>query len=301
MTPPRDLALIYNPASGRGRGARSVDQLLQLLEGRRLAVRKLPTQSPGHAVALARQVAREGADLLLALGGDGTVRDVAEGLGGASLPVGLLPAGTGNDLARTLGIPQDLSTALEIALSGHPRALDVWRWNDTPFVNIAGVGVDAAVAATVNRKYRSLSGTLAYVAAFLTTFPTYQPFEIRLRGPQEEWSGKIWLAAFANGRCYGGGMKIAPTALPDDGLLEVVIVEAIPRLELLGQFPRIFSGTHLQHPRVHRLRVPSIEIETAPQQATIDGEIIGSTPARITRSEHPLRVQVPGGSASTSR
>lgn len=293
MTPPRDLALIYNPASGRGRGARFADELVQQLAGRGLQVRRLPTRAPGQAVELARQVAREGADLLLALGGDGTLRDVAEGLAGASLPVGLLPSGTGNDLARALGIPLELPAALEVALGGTPRALDVWRWNETPFVNIAGVGVDAAVGAAVNRRFRHLGGTLAYVAAFLTTFPTYQPFEVRLRSPQEEWSGKVWLAAFANGLCYGGGMKIAPTAVPDDGLLEVVVIEAIPRLELLTQFPRIFSGTHLRNPRVRLLRVTEIEVEAAPQQATIDGEIIGTTPARITRAEGCLTILVP--------
>jgi diacylglycerol kinase (ATP) len=279
--------------SGRGRGAAAIEAAAAALKARGLSPDVRPTQHPGHAVELARRAAKEGADLLLVCGGDGTVRDTAEGLDGADLPVGILPGGTGNDLARTLNLPRETGAALDTALSGRDRLLDVWRWNEVPFVNIAGIGLDAAVAGVVNRRFRRLTGTLAYVAAFVLTLPRYRPQELRLEWPDGEWSGSAWLAAFASGRSYGGGMLIAPDAVPDDGLLDVVVIEGVGKVELLRQFPKLFAGTHVKHPRVRTLRLPSVKIEAAPQEATIDGELIGAAPAAVSQAGRPFRVRVP--------
>jgi diacylglycerol kinase (ATP) len=257
----------------------------------------LRTEQPGHAVELASAAARSGMDLLLVSGGDGTVRDAVQGLveaeDGSDVPVGILPGGTGNDLIRTLGVPAVLAAALDVALAGEERALDVWRWNEAAFVNVAGVGLDAAVAGTANRKLGRMRGTPAYLAAFFLTLPGARPTEIRLEWPGGAWSGRAWLTAFGNGRCYGGGMQIAPEAVPDDGLLDLVVVEDLSKLELLRQFPRIFAGTHIRHPRVKSFRVESVRVEAPPQEATIDGELIGSTPASVTRAARRLRVRVP--------
>lgn len=290
----RQVVLIANPASGRGRGARAAAEAEDVFRKAGVRCERLETKQPGQAVELAGAVAtRHRPDLLLVAGGDGTFRDVIAGLEGSPVPIGLLPCGTGNDLARTLGIPRNISQALHTALHGTPRPLDVWYWNETAFVNVAGIGLDAAVAAAVNRRFKRLRGTPAYLAAFLTVFPSFQPFELRLRWPEGEWAGAVWLAAFANAVSYGGGMRIAPMAVPDDGCLDLVIVEAVPRVELLREFPRIFSGAHVQNPRVRVLRVEQVEVSAAPQDATLDGELIGRTPARITRAPRPVNVMVP--------
>ena len=257
----------------------------------------LETTAPGHAVELACGLPPE-LDLLLLIGGDGTTRDVVEGLRGREVPVGILPAGTGNDLIRTLGIPRDLDRALEIALRGGERRLDVWSWNGVPFVNVAGIGLDAAVAQAVNQRFKWLGGTGAYVLAFLSVFPRFQPLSLRLTWPEGAWEGGAWLAAFGNATCYGGGMRIVPDAIPDDGLLDVVIVEEVGRATLLQQFPRLFSGEHVKHPRVRRIRTPEIRVEllrpdTAFGTATIDGELIAEAPAVIQRLPYALRVRVP--------
>ena len=290
----RRLYLLGNPASGRGAGARAIESARALLAKQGLTPTVLPTRHAGHAVELAREAAVAEADLLLVLGGDGTVRDAVEGMGGAEVPVGILPGGTGNDLARTLGLPCDLPAALEIALGGRERLLDVWHWNETPFVNIAGVGLDAAVAGMVNRKFRRLRGTLAYLAAFCMTMPRFRPLKLELTWDGGGWSGRAWLAAFANARCYGGGMQIAPDAVPDDGLLDIVVIEDVPRLELLRQFPGLFKGTHVRHPRVRTFRVAGARAGAEPQDATIDGELIGSPPATLRRAANGFRVRVPG-------
>jgi diacylglycerol kinase (ATP) len=287
------VVLIGNPVSGRGRGAAALDAAAAEVRARGIDPQVLRTEGAGHAVELARGAVTRGAGLVLVSGGDGTVRDVVEGLGGSAVPLGILPGGTGNDLARALDLPRDIPAAVSAALSGEERALDVWLWNGTPFVNVAGVGLDAAVAGAVNRRFRRLRGTAAYVAALLATLPAFRPTSMSLRGPGLEWSGAAWLAALANGCCYGGGMRIAPDADPGDGLLDVIVIEDVSKPELLRQFPRIFSGGHVRHPRVRSLRGESVRIEAPEQEATIDGELIGRTPATITRAPAPVRVRVP--------
>ncbi|HEU4752469.1 MAG TPA: diacylglycerol kinase family protein [Armatimonadota bacterium] len=298
---PGRIVLVGNPASGRGRGARAIARVRALLERQGAAVEVRPTAGPEHAIALAREAAVAQVDLVLALGGDGTVRDVAEGLGANEVPLAILPNGTGNDLARTLGIPRDLDGAVEVALRGRERSIDVWQWESTPFANVAGVGLDAAVAEAVNLRFRRLRGTLAYVTAFCFVLAHFQPFEARLSWQEGEWYGRAWLLALANARSYGGGLLIAPMAEPDDGTLDVVVVRETSKLELMRQFPRLARGSHVRHPAVRLFRGDIFRVETPGARAndrpapmtTLDGELIAATPARVTRAPHRLRVRVP--------
>lgn len=256
----------------------------------------LATTREGEAEELARAAAAKDPDLILVVGGDGTVRDVVAGLTGAEGParvaLGIIPAGTGNDLCRTLRIPSRVSESLEIALNGADRPLDVWRWDGIPFVNVVGIGLDAAVAGLVNRKFRRVSGTLAYLVGLMQTLPRFSPVALEISWPGGEWTGGAWLAACANARCYGGGMLIAPHAVPDDGLLDLVVVGAVSKPELLFQLPRLFTGTLARHPRVHTFRVPSVRVGAPPQDASLDGELIGRTPASVERAAGKLLVRV---------
>ncbi len=249
--------------------------------------------APGHSEDLARTACSMGSDLVIAVGGDGTVRDVMAGLQGSRVPLGLVPAGTGNDLARTLGIPVDVERAVGIALSGRSRRLDVWLWNGVPFVNVAGVGMDAAVARVVNERFKFLTGAAAYVAGFLTVFPRYKAMRVKLNWENGAWDGSAWLVAVANGQYYGGGMKVAPAAVPDDGYLSVIVVEGIPRGQLLCQFPRLFTGTHVRHPGVRCIQVRELSISGDAHIATIDGELLASTPATIRMSAHGCVFRTP--------
>ncbi len=294
---PRRAVLIANPVSGGGSGRVLSEQAMAHLGRRQVPVALRYTESSGDAERQAREAVRDGADLILVLGGDGTIRDVAVGLGESGVPLGILPAGTGNDLIRTLRLPTSLDEALEVALNGKDRPLDLWLWNERPFLNVAGFGIDAATAEVVNTRLHALRGALAYVVGLLMTLPRYLPLPITLRwelgGETCEWSGRAWLCAFANGKCYGGGMKIAPDAEPDDGLLDVVIVEDVSKLELLQAFPSLFSGTHVKHPRVRTFRAERVEVEAPPHVVSLDGELYDGPPAVLTRASYSVNVRLP--------
>jgi diacylglycerol kinase (ATP) len=294
---PRHAVLIVNPASGGGTGRSMAESAMTLLGSEHVGVDLRYTNEPGDAETLARKAAADGADLILALGGDGTIRDVAAGIGESGVPLGILPSGTGNDLIRTLGIPRDLPRAIHVALTGENRPLDVWLWNEKPFINVAGFGIDAATAAVVNVKLFYLRGALAYLIGLFMTLPHYEPLPITLRwecaGEKSEWTGSAWLCAFANARYYGGGMLIAPEAVPDDGLLDIVIVGDVTKRELIGQLPGLFSGKHVKHPRVKLFRADRIEVEAPQHVVSLDGELYDGPPATIRRAAQPLNVRVP--------
>ncbi len=299
----RDIAILGNPVSGGGKGGAVMAMVEAAARKRGLTPILLRTERAGHAVDLAAKAGGQVPRLLVA-GGDGTLRDAVHGLlrAGAleTTTVGIIPAGTGNDFIRTLGIPRDIAAATEVALGEATRAVDLWRWNESPFINLAGVGFDAAVAGAVNRRFKRLGGTLAYVAAVLVTLPRFQPPHLHLSwGHAEgetpgEWDGKAWLAAFGNGRCYGGGMQIAPAAEPDDRLLDLTVIGNLSRLELLRQFPTLFSGAHVRHPQVSTFRVGSVRLRAAPMDATIDGELIDRAPAEIALLPERVLIHVPG-------
>lgn len=290
---PEPIALIVNPRSGRGRGERLCAAVETEIRARGDSFRTFRTEQAGHAVELARRAAA--AEVVLALGGDGTIRDVADGLqqAGFAGALGVLCGGTGNDLARTLGLPGELRASLDVALGERERSLDLWRWNRSLFLNVAGLGLDAAVASLVNRRYRNLRGPLPYVLALLTLLPRYKPQEIRLAWRDGEWNGRAWLAAFGNGRYYGGGMEIAPAAVPDDGLLDAVVIGAVPKLELIRRLPGLFKGAHARHPAVACVRADAYELQAAEQEVTIDGELIDRAPGVIRHAGSRLRVRVP--------
>lgn len=296
MTAPADasVCVLYNPVSGRGRAAAAAKEVARRVAAEGLPVTLRATEGPGHTAELARTAAREGAGRLAVAGGDGTVRDALAGLGEASIPVAIIPAGTGNDLARTLLLPRDPAGAVETLLRGREQPLDLWLWNDVLFANVAGVGLDALVADAVNRRLRRLRGTLAYLAGVATVLPTFRPPEVRLEGDDWSWSGRIMLTAVANAQYYGGGMRIAPRAEVADGLLSVVVVGAVSPLELARQMPGVFRGTHLDHPAVHCFATRHLRVEVDPSlPVTIDGELIGKLPATVTRAPYAARIMVP--------
>jgi diacylglycerol kinase (ATP) len=224
--------------------------------------------------------------LVVAVGGDGTVSEVAEALIGTENRLAVIPLGTGNDLARTLGFGTDINVATEAALNGEPWRIDAYRWScggkTGHGVNIAGCGFDAVVAERINQGYRWIRGTQAYVAAMLECLVRYQPAPVRIRVDEEEFETTAMLIAVANAQSYGGGMRVAPDAGLDDGLLDVVVVQGLPKLDFLRAFPQVFKGTHTSHPRVRVLRGARVEIEATPALPfLVDGELVGTSPVKI--------------------
>ncbi|HLK59599.1 MAG TPA: diacylglycerol kinase family protein [Chthonomonadaceae bacterium] len=296
----RRVTIILNPTSGRGQGAKRHDEVEHLLHRSIRNVfdvvswRVVETTGRGSATALAAEAAQQGVHMVVAAGGDGTVSEVLNGLVGTETRLGILPLGTGNDFARTLGIGTDLKLAVLTLFYGNPRKVDVGRVHGRYFLNVAGCGFDAVCAQRVNQGYRYLHGTAAYLAAVYQSLLSYKRSEITLTVDGETRKLKAMLCSVANAQTYGGGMRIAPDARLNDGLLDVCIVTTESKWEFLKAFPRVFRGTHVTHPDVILLRGREIRVESDPVlPVLVDGEVLGTTPADFSILPQAITVMTP--------
>jgi YegS/Rv2252/BmrU family lipid kinase len=292
--------VIVNPAAGRGRARRAWETTIRpMLRSGGLAFDEVYEDRPGAAVPLADQATRDGYEVLAAVGGDGTIHEVLNGvLGpqGARRPaLAVIPGGTGNDFARGVGIPKDMVTAARLLLDGGRRRLiDVGRVNDRYYGTISGVGFDAEVAAEVNRWPKWVAGTIVYTAGILKKLITYRCAPARITIDGDVLELPMFLIAAANTPWYAGGMFMAPHARPDDGQLEIILARDLTKVETLGVLPKVFSGDHLKHPKVsHR---PGLEIRVesdVPLAIHADGETVGRVPAVFRALPQALEVIVP--------
>lgn len=278
------VQMIVNPKAGRGRAMAAALAAETEFHAAGWQTDLAHTSAPGDATRIAREAANA-CDLLVACGGDGTLCEVLNGTQGSDTPVAFIPAGTGNDFTRTVGLPTTPREAARQIVAGQSRRLDLMRL-DTPAmfaINIIGIGFDAMVAARMNRHTRVGGGALSYLAAVMIELARLRPVRLRLRVDEETWEGPALLVAIANAQSYGGGMRIAPDACVDDGLLDVIIVEPMGRLSFLRTLPRVFKGTHLQHPAVSCRRGREIVVESdVPVPVMVDGDLKATTPLRVT-------------------
>jgi YegS/Rv2252/BmrU family lipid kinase len=241
---------------------------------------------PGHARELAQAAAREGYQRVVAIGGDGTVSEVANGLAHTPVALGIIPAGTGNDVARNLGIPSDPAAAAALASTGRARPVDLCqvttRDSTTYFVNVAGFGFDAEAAARVDRLPRLVGGTLPYIVGTLQTLWQYRSPDMRISIDGRSFDRRVFMVAVGNCSSYAGGMRIVPGARFDDGLLDVCLVKDLGRFELLRVVPKLYRGGHIGHPAVELYRCRAL---TADADARVlchaDGEPVGGSPLRF--------------------
>ncbi len=290
MTP--RLLLIVNPRSANRSTGRNWRKLRKRLQEILPPFRAVRTAGPGDAARLAARAAGR-YEVVVAVGGDGTIGEVANGLlangvGGTAL--GVLPRGTGSDLVRTLGIPRDIDKAAEMLARGDRRKIDVGRATFTDFggerssrwfVNAAEVGMGAMVCREVNRGQRRLSGQPAYWWAILTTMRHYEPAVATVvtdgSPARELLLNNAWIA---NGCDAGGGMRTAPRARLDDGLLDVVVIEQASGWRRIAQLPKLRNGTFVDMPGVEYRQVTRAEFTAeAPILVETDGDAVGTTPA----------------------
>lgn len=288
---------IVNNTAGRGRTRRVWPQMWRVLEreGRETA----ETAGPGDATRIAHEAAAAGYDRVIAVGGDGTAMETAAGLAGqANAALGIVPTGAGCDFARSAGVPTDPLKAAEFALTADPVATDLATLGDEIFLNVAGVGFDAEVAAQDqrNRVRYSSTGTIPYLRALLSVLRTYRPRPMQITADGFQIERRCLLVAVANAQYYGGGMRIAPTAQLADGYLDVLVAGDVSVVETLLLVPRLYSGGHLMHPKVQLLRCRTVEIQTEQETAVHrDGELSGHTPARFAVLPGAVQViRVPG-------
>lgn len=296
MTAPLRLGVVVNPTSGLGRGGRRGAEFVAAARRRGHEVLDLSGPDAASAVQRARQGVVDGIDALVVVGGDGMVHLGVNVVAGTDLPLGVVAAGSGNDIARITGLPtHDPAAALatvERALDRGPAgslALDAVRVGPPGYaqrdwyLGVLSCGVDAAVNARANTLTWP-RGSARYVRALLTELRTFRPYGYRLTlDDGTTWESMGTLVAIANSRQFGGGMRIAPGARMDDGLLDVLVAGPLSRAELLAVFPRVFSGGHVRHPACTVLRSRSVLVEPSPlgpppPAAYADGERLGPLP-----------------------
>jgi diacylglycerol kinase (ATP) len=298
VTVARSVVVILNPAAGRGQGARRKAELElaldQASEDQTGDWRIVETSAPGQGSKLAAAAAAGGATIVAAAGGDGTYGEVLNGIIGTGAKLGIIPLGTGNDFSRNLGIGTDIELAVQTILHGIAKPVDVGTVNGRRFINVAGCGFDAVVADRVNRGFRHLHGSAAYVAAILQCLLQFKPAMFHIVADDRAIDTQAMLCTIANSRSYGGGMLIAPDARIDDGLFDLCILAKAGRIEFLRAFPRVFKGTHTTHPKVTMLQARTVLIESdPPMPVLVDGEVIGKTPAKFTIEPSAIQVMAP--------
>ena len=319
---------IVNPVAGKAQGAKLRERALEELTRIFPESTFLYTSGPGHAIELAQSAAD--AELIVAVGGDGTVREIVCGLMSAnpdittkaqrhkaegmkpemlnqersafghssfipppsSLPsLAVIPVGSCNDLPRNVGIPRDVIEACRVAKDGRPRPIDVIRVEmsdssdaqQTYFANAAGFGFDAVVT-TEAQKAKHLRGMLLYLVAIIRTLSHLECPLVRIRAGDFSAEQRVLMVAAANGQYYGGGLKVAPEAKPDDGLIEVCIGWEMGWWSTLKKLPRFVAGTHVTLKEVKMLRGPELELEfLEPVNVELDGDVLSPQPFRRFR------------------
>lgn len=259
--------------------------------GKRLTVVRLKGHTDASAVVDAQC---KGHRAVLVAGGDGTLNRAARGLMACGLPLGVIPLGTANDFARTLKIPATLEEALNVILDGHTRTVDLGEVNGHPYFNVASVGFSAMLARELTYEAKQRWGVLGYALAAVRVLAKARPFSATLMAGGEVHQVRTLQVAVGNGAYYGGGMKVASDAAPDDGALDTYSLELSHISEFLALGPMLKTGTHELWPNVRTSRSGTVELYTrVPMPVNADGELVTHTPAVFKVREKVLKVFVP--------
>lgn len=304
-----DVAFLVNPASDNGKTGRTWPQLHHAAAAAGLDGETLFSERPGHLAELVERAVADGASLVVAVGGDGTVNEVVNGIvalheqGRPTPELAVLPRGTGRDFVRTFAIPGKVDEAVRVAREGATRPIDAGRvgfraWDGTDavayFANVASAGMSGAVAQRANTTSKALGGKASFLAATLAVFAGWKPGEMEVEVDGERRSGRLYDVIVANCRFLGGGMKMTPDADPTDGLFDVLLIGDITRRDLALTLPKVYRGTHLPHPKAELLRgrVVVVRADSA-VPVELDGEQPGTTPVRFEVVPRAIRLRVP--------
>ena len=279
------IAVILNPIADRGRAAEKAEAISQGLRARGVSFSLFRTEAPGHATELALKARKEGFSVVAAAGGDGTVNEVAQALMDTEIALGVLPIGSGNDFSRALGIPKALPQALEVLCRGTVKKVDVGKViTEDPqgrfFFNCFGAGIDGQIALDYKRM-RFLRGELGYLWAAVLEVFRFRGVQARVEAEGFSYEGRVVLLPLQNGPFAGGGFQLAPGARPDDGFLDMVVVDDLSILRRIPVLKSLRDGTYSRFSEVRRVRVKRVRIELErPLPAHLDGEIL---PEGVTR------------------
>lgn len=286
----RRIAFLTNPTAGKGRGARAAAIAVPRLRRAGIEVQELVGEDGGDAEALARRAVAEGCDALVICGGDGMVHLGVQAVAGTGVPLGVVPAGTGNDVARYLDLSRtDAAAAADVVIASRTRTLDLARSGERYFVTVLAAGFDAIVNERANRMTWP-RGQMRYNLATLAELRSLAalPYVLELDGRTERLDAT--LVAVGNGPSFGGGLRITEGAVLDDGLLDVVVIKPLGRAALVRTYPKLFRGTHTSHPAYEHHRVRSVTVAAPGIVTYADGERFGPLPLTVECAPGALEV-----------
>jgi YegS/Rv2252/BmrU family lipid kinase len=288
----KPLTLLVNPHSAGGRTLKLLPRVEAALDARRIVFRVQKTRDLEHGVEQALRAVEAG-EVPVVMGGDGLVGAIGGALAGAETPLGIVPGGRGNDLARVLGIPDDPEGAVGVIAAGHARLIDVGEANGKRFLGIASTGFDSEANRIANETRLPL-GNLVYAYGALRALLSWKPVRFTIRVDEERLRFTGYTVAAANNRAYGGGMFVAPEAELDDGELDIVTLAEVGKLRFLGNLPKVFKGTHVDEDEVRVFRASHLELSASrPLAVYADGEHLTDLPASLRVLPRALSVLAP--------
>lgn len=284
---------LVNPVAGHGYAGRAAGQAKKTLESKGVDFEMVMTERPGHAETAAREAAESGVGTIFVMGGDGTVIEAARGVMDSRTALALLPAGTGNDFRKSLGIPDHWRDAIDFALAGKPARVDAGLVNGELFVNECGTGFDVEVLEHTLFSKKFLRGIAAYMYGVLRAIASYRPVMLEVeREDGKRDRRRVTVFAVANGGYIGGGIRIAPDASPTDGLFDVVIIDELTKFKIALNLPKLLSGRVMSIPGAETFRCRLIEIRGQGIHLNIDGEIVRKQAARFEIKPKALLVRI---------
>jgi YegS/Rv2252/BmrU family lipid kinase len=291
----RPLVLLVNPSSGAGRALKLLPKVEAILDERRVPFRVVRTKSLEHGVAKALDAVAAG-ELPVVVSGDGMIGAIGGAMVGAETPLGIVPVGRGNDLARVLGIPTEPEAAIAIVLAGNTRTIDVGEANGHRFLGIASLGFDSDANRIANES--RLGGNLVYAYAALRALVAWKPARFTIAIGDERTRLEGYSVVVANNSAYGGGMYVAPDADLEDGEFDVVTIAKVGKLRFVSNLPKVFKGTHVRNDEVRVVRASRLSLSASrPFAVYADGEHLTDLPADLRVIPRALRVLVPPAAA----
>lgn len=273
------IAFIVNPIAGNGKAYKMIPKIKKIMRDFTKDYKIYVTRYPGEGCDIAKFVSKNGYDRIVAVGGDGTVHEVINGIKDTNMILGIIPLGTGNDFARFFHIPKNVKKAIQVIINGKVNIIDSALINKyITCNNVANIGIDADVALEVTKFKKYLSGIFAYLLSLFDVLFKFKPYNVNINIDGKRLKRKIMLAAFGTCSFYGGGFKILPNANPKDGLMDIIIVNSINKFKLLFLLPMAIIGRHTRFKCVETYKAKEVHIEIEREIALcIDGEVIPSS------------------------
>ncbi|MBN2899616.1 MAG: diacylglycerol kinase family lipid kinase [Clostridia bacterium] len=287
----RKILFIINPVAGKGITKEMIPEIKRNFKDDVVDIKI--TKNVGDATQIAKTYSESYSDII-SVGGDGTLTEIVDGLKDYKGKLGIIPAGTGNDFARSLNIEHSLFTCLEIIKNGKTKKCDILKVNDHRFINVASFGIDGQVIIETDKIKHKIKGTTAYVISSLKAIRKFEPYKVKLSIDGKTLEREIVLVAVGNGQYFGGGMQVTPRAKIDDGQLDVVLANKTSKINLIKLFLKLFKGEHIGDALVEHYKCLEFKIESHEDlYINADGNLIGKVPASISVENEKIQVIIP--------